>query len=161
MANEFQQSQTHRLCCDNKTLTHYTKYRWTSPVNCYTVFAWEFDFFNTIRPWLVVWLIHLNPELITCRNVQVAVAVDRHCQSTVTHGKSYTQQSILRLSCRQNTPFPQFMDWLRNTTKQNHHKYFWGDYFYILANIGVLIQLSICNYTCTLFLPLIFLVLHM
>lgn len=91
-------------------------------MNCYTVFAWEFDFFNT-------------------------VAVDRHCQSTVTHGKPYTQQSILRLSCSQNTPFPQlFMDWLRNTTKQNHHKYFWGDCFYILANTGVQIQLSISNY---------------
>ena len=118
LANELQQSQTHGLCCDNKNINTLHKI----PVNkaCELLHCNRLgvSFFNTIRPWLVVWLIHLNPIMITYRNVRVAVAVDIHCQSTVTEGKPYTQQSILRLSYRQNTPFPQFMDWLRNTTNR-------------------------------------------
>ena len=41
---KLQQSQTHRLCCDNKNINRLHKIPVNKPVNCYTVIAWEFDY---------------------------------------------------------------------------------------------------------------------
>ena len=55
---KLQQSQTHRLCCDNKNINTLHKIPVNKPANCYTVIPWEFDCLTLHNHgWLFGWYI--------------------------------------------------------------------------------------------------------